>query len=238
MSEFDRMECECDGVAMEAFVACPESNGPFAAVMMFPGATGTGPTFEKNARELASLGYLAIGIDVYEKGADLSTPDKAGQLFMGLLDRPDVLRARTVAWLDAIAARKDVDATRIAAIGYCFGGKCVLELARSGADLRAVVSYHGLLKTHAPAQPGQVKALVAAYCAGRDPYAPMEDFKAFKEEMAAAEVDHHITLFSNAEHSFTDPDHDGIMPGISYDALSHRVSWAGTLALLDFHLSR
>lgn len=237
MAEFDRMECECGGAAMEAFVVRPEGAGPHPTVMMFPGATGTGPTFEKTARELASLGYLAIGINIYEKDADLDSPDKAGQLYMALLDRPEVLRARTVAWLSAVAAREDVDPARIAAIGYCFGGKCVLELARSGADLRAVVSYHGLLKTHAPAQPDQVKALVATYCAGRDPYAPMEDFEAFQKEMAAAEVDHHITLFSNAEHSFTDPDHDGIMPGISYDALSHQVSWAGTLALLDFHLS-
>jgi len=155
---------------------------------------------------------------------------------MEMLDNPQLLRARIVEWFEHVAGRPDVDPDRIAAIGYCFGGKCVLELARSGADLQVVVSYHGLLMTHAPAQTGAVNALVVAYCAGKDPYAPPADFEAFGMEMADAGASHQITLFSDAEHSFTDPDHHGVQPGIAYDPLSHRVSWAGTLALLDFKL--
>lgn len=237
MSEFQTMQCEHDGITMKAFVARPAGDGPFPAVMMFPGATGTGPTFEGRARELAALGYLAIGIDVYGQGADLTSPEAAGREFMALLEAPETLRTRTLAWANAIANRGDVANTRIVALGYCFGGKCVLEMARGGADVLAVIAYHGLLKTHAPARSGEVKALIAAYCAGQDPYAPLEDFDAFRQEMSDAGVNHHVTLFSNAQHSFTDPDHEGIQPGIAYDALSDRVSWAGTLALLD-HILR
>lgn len=237
MSEFASVSCEHEGTLMPGFVAYPKDDGgPFPTVLLFPGATGTGPTFESRARELADLGYLAGGISVYGDDIDLTTPEAAGKAFMALLDTPEILRSRIVAWFEEVARWQDVDAQRMAAIGYCFGGKCVLELARSGADLQAVVSYHGLLTTHAPATGGSVKAEVIAYCAGRDPYAPLEHFDAFRKEMADAEVTHQVTLFSDAEHSFTDPDHDGIQPGISYDALADSVSWAGTLALLEHKL--
>lgn len=235
--DFEIIECEHDGTMMEAFLARPDGDGPHPTVMMFPGATGTGPTFEATARGLARNGYLALGINVYGVDADLSTSEKAGEHFMALLDEPDLLRSRVLAWHASVAARADVDEARMAAIGYCFGGKCVLELARGGADVQAVVSYHGLLKTHAPAQTGGVKAEVVAYCAGQDPYAPMEDFDTFRAEMSEAGVTHQLTLFSDAQHSFTDPDHDGLLPGIAYDALAHRISWAGTLALLDYKLN-
>jgi dienelactone hydrolase len=237
MSDFEPITCEHDGTRMKGFLASPAAaKEELPTVLMFPGATGTGPTFEQTARKLAELGYLAIGINVYDEGADLSTAEAAGKHFMEMLENPDTLRARLVEWFESIAARPDVDSQRMAAIGYCFGGKCVLELARTGADLQVVVSYHGLLTTHAPAQPDGVMAEVVAYCAGRDPYAPIEHFEAFRREMAEAGVKHQLTLFSDAEHSFTDPDHDGTLPGIAYDPQSHRISWAGTLALLDFKL--
>ncbi len=237
MSDFTPISCEHDGVVMEGFMAVPDgAQGPLPAVMMFPGATGTGPTFERTARALAELGYLAIGINVYGRDDDISTAEAAGRHFMTLLENPQLLRARIVEWFEHVASLADADPDRIAAIGYCFGGKCVLELARSGADVKTVVSYHGLLTTHAPAQAGTVMAEVVAYCAGKDPYAPIEHVDQLREELSAAGVRHQITVFSDAEHSFTDPDHHGMQPGIAYDPLAHRISWAGTLALLDFKL--
>ncbi|VWX54488.1 dienelactone hydrolase family protein [Novosphingobium sp. 9U] len=218
---------------LEGFVHAPAHPGPHAAVLLFPGATGAGPSFQKVAQELSTRGYLAIAADMYEVGADISTPQAAGAYFEKVLADPELLRARVVAWFDAVSAREDVDATRIAAIGYCFGGKCVLELARSGAAVACVTSYHGLLKTHAPAQPGMVKAKVAVWSGGDDPYSPVADFDALRAEFDAADVDYQATLFAKAKHSFTDPDHDGMLPGIAYDRLAHQVSWAGTLALLE-----
>jgi dienelactone hydrolase len=239
MSQFEAIRCSHDGVAMDGFLARPAgAKGPLPTVMLFPGAGGTGPTFESNVRALAEMGYLAVAVSVYDSGADLSTPESTGANYVGLLERPELLRARVVEWFEHICAMDEVDEGRLAAIGYCFGGKCVLELARSGADLRTVVSYHGVLPTHAPAQKGAVRAEVVAFCAGRDPFAPMDDYLAFQTELREAEVTHQLTLFSQAQHSFTDPDHEGVAPGIAYDEQYHRISWASTLALLDWHLKR
>ena len=201
--------------------------------MMFPGATGTGPTFRSNARALADLGYIAIEIEMYGRNADISTPEAAGQHFMALLAAPETLRDRVATWFDCVSAIAGVDPGRIAAIGYCFGGKCVLELARSGAQVRAVASYHGLLTTHAPMQPGACKADIAVWSGGCDPFAPVADFDALRTELDAAGARYQMSLLSYAQHSFTDPDHDNIgIEGIAYDALSHRVSWSATLAML------
>ncbi len=185
------------------------------------------------AGDLAKLGYAALATDMFgcAPNADIET---AGACFAELLGQPELLRARIVAWFDTFAALPEVDTDRIAAIGYCFGGLCVLELARSGADVRAVSSFHGLLTTHAPAAAGAIKGEVAAWCGGRDPYAPREQIEAFRAEMAAAGASCQITVFEQAQHSFTDPHADALgRPGIAYDALADRVSWAGTLALLE-----
>ncbi|MDE8652711.1 dienelactone hydrolase family protein [Novosphingobium album (ex Liu et al. 2023)] len=234
MPEFEAMTIDHAGTRLQGFLAHPEGAARGPAVLMFPGATGPGATFCATARELAGLGYLAVGVDMYGADADIATPQAAGVHFAALLEAPDRLRARVVAWFEAVAARGDVDPARVAAIGYCFGGKCVLELARSGADVKAAVAYHGLLTTHAPARPGAVKAQVAVWSGGRDPYAPVAELDALRAELDAAGASYQATLFSYAQHSFTDPDHDTIgLEGIAYHPLAHRVSWAGTLCLLE-----
>jgi dienelactone hydrolase len=219
------------------FAASPAGEGPHPAVLMFPGATGAGASFRKTVQELADLGYLAVGIDMYGVGADISTTQAAGVHFEALLHAPQHLRSRVVAWFDAVCARADVDATRVAAIGYCFGGKCVLELARSGAPVRSVTSFHGLLKTHEPAQAGAFTGHAAIWTGGRDPYVPLEDLATLRDEFDAADIDYQATLFARAQHSFTDPDNDGVAPGIAYDRLAHRTVWVATLALLEHVLA-
>lgn len=229
---FDIVHCTHEGTNLEGFIARPVGAEARPAVLMFPGATGPGPSFHAAAREVAERGYCAIGIDMYGRDADLSSPQAAGAFFAELMARPQAIRERAVAWFEAVRALPGVDADRVAAIGYCFGGKCVLELARSGAAVRCVSSFHGLLTTHAPAQPGVVTARVAFWSGGRDPYAPLADFDGLRAELEAADVDYHATLFSKARHSFTDPDHDGIAEGIAYDLTAHRIAWDGTMALL------
>jgi len=237
MREFERISCSHDGTILDAFIARPDSGeSPLPTVMMFHGGGGIGPTFQTVARALADMGFLAIGVSMYERGADLSTPEGQGKQYMGLRQHPELLRSRVIEWFETVRSLPDVDEDRMAAIGYCFGGQCVLELARSGADVKTVVSYHGILPTHAPAQLGVVTAEVVAFCAGRDPFVPMDDFAAFQKEMIDGGVTHQITFFSDAQHSFTDPDHEGAAPGIAYDPLYHRISWASTLALLDYKL--
>lgn len=237
MQEFETVRCEHNGVQLEGFSLAPDGDGPFPTVLLFPGATGTTEANKARMRELAGQGFLTIATDMYGADSDMSSDEAAGRHFMRLLEDPDLLRARTTVWFEAAARNRLADAERIAAIGYCFGGRCVLELARSGADVKAVVSFHGLLTTHAPAQSGAIRGEVVAYCAGRDPYAPVDHVEMLRRELADAKARHQITLFSEAEHSFTDPDAASHRrDGISYHPLADRLSWEGTLALLNYTL--
>ncbi|MFT4056893.1 MAG: dienelactone hydrolase family protein [Novosphingobium sp.] len=234
---FEPIACNHEGVILEGFAARPRGDGPHAAVLMIPGATGPGPSFEAAVRAIADHGYLAVACSMYERGADMTTPQSAGRYFADLMARPELLRERVVAWFETVRDLPGVDPERVAAIGYCFGGKCVLELARSAAPVRAVSSFHGLLATHAPAEPGTVVPRIAVWTGGRDPYVPRADFEALRAELDHAAADYSATEFAQARHAFTDPDHDGIAEGIAYDAAAHRIAWNGTLALLDVSLA-
>lgn len=223
-----------DGARLCGVLARPAGEGPFPTVLVLHSGVGLQDLYGAKAAELAALGYLAVAPNLFDASVDLARSESFGPAYMELMENPAKLRARLAAWLAAVAARPEVDAARVAAIGYCFGGHCALELARSGADLRAFVSYHGTLKTTAPAQAGAVRGHVAAYCGAEDPYAPMEDVVALRQELEAAGARYSMQVFGGVAHSFTDPQadrHDH--PGIRYDALAAKLSWAGTLALLE-----
>ena len=237
MSDLQPVTCEHEGVKLKGFAAIPQGQGPFPAVLVMHSALGLHHMVQDIARNLAGLGYLAVATDMYGEDADLSAPEKAGEHYMALLGTPERLRARTALWFDTIAARADVDSARIAAIGYCFGGKCVMELARSSRDVKAVVSYHGLLTTHAPARPGDIKGEVVAWCGALDPFGPPEETLAFRQEMVAAGAIWQISEFGKVAHGFTDPKAEGGMPGIEYNAIADKTSWAGTVALLEIVLA-
>jgi dienelactone hydrolase len=229
----DKIEIDHAGAHLVGDYAVPAGTGPFPVVLVMSNAHGLGPQARASARLLAAAGYLAVCTDMYGGGAFHANPANAGDDYLAVMTDRKLLRSRTNAWLEAASALPQADRTRRAAIGYCFGGCCVLELARSGAEVKAVVSYHGILETPLPAEPGAVKALVAVYAGAGDPYAPPATTRALAEEMAAAGAACHITEFGDAMHSFTDPDAHGDIPGIAYNRLAHLVSWAGTLALLN-----
>lgn len=234
MTGFAPLSITHAGRTLAGLVARPAGTGPHPAVLVMHNAMGQGEQVRRSARALADEGYIAIATDMYGGGAFHTDPALAGADIAPLHETPGLLRARVAAWFDAACALDGVNPARVAAIGYCFGGQCVLELARSGADVKAVVSYHGLLGTHAPAREGAIRGVVAVHTGGRDPYAPAADVAALEAEMAAAGANLLLTVYAAAEHGFTDPDSAAIgRPGIAYDALSHRVSWAATLALLD-----
>ena len=234
MTTLEKLTFDHAGKSLTGEVARPEGEGLFPAVPVMANALGLGAQTREAAAALAGLGYLAVATDMFGGAAYLADPSQAGDDYLALMASPGLLRARAVAWFETVAALADVDATRMAAIGYCFGGCCVLELARSGVDVRAVVSYHGILTTLNPAAPGAIKGEVAAYCGGQDPYAPQDSIEGLHRELTAAGASHHITVFAEAKHGFTDTDAQKHgHPGIAYDKVAHRVSWAGTLALLE-----
>ncbi len=223
-----------EGADLIGKLALPQGPGPHPAVLIVHNAHGIGPSMHERAEILAREGYVALAADMYGGGIYYGVPEDAGEPFSNLVSTPGRLRARVNAWYEALKAHPAVDASRVAAIGYCFGGMCVLELARSGADARAIVSYHGILKTAQPAQPGAVKAKVAVYTGGKDPYAPLADVDALRKELIAAGADYQITIFGEAYHSFTDPKAGEMgREGIAYDELADKLSWSGTMTLLN-----
>jgi dienelactone hydrolase len=239
MTELRAMAFDHDGVELVGQIAVPKTPGPHPAVMVMHTALGLDEMMRERVRHLARLGYVAVATDMYGGGVDCRTdPKSAGTLMKDLISPPQRLRARAVAWYEQLKARPEVDPQGVAAMGFCFGGQCVLELARSGADVKAVVSFHGLLSTSMPALPGAVRGQIAIYTGAKDPYAPAEHVMALQQEMAAAGARFQVMVFSEACHAFTDPNAGALdREGIAYDPIADHVSWAGAIALLEATIS-
>jgi dienelactone hydrolase len=203
------------------------------AVLIAHEVNGVGGNVRRRARMLADLGYLALAIDVYGGGRTFEG-DAAVEQMNALRAEPDQLRRRARAGLDALAGLDGVDPARIAAIGYCFGGLTVLELARSGAPLAAAISFHGLLTTERPVGPGEIPAKILACTGARDPLVPLDDVTAFQREMDAADADWQLIVYGRALHSFTNRNViGGTDPRLAYDPSADRQSWAAALLFLD-----
>jgi dienelactone hydrolase len=234
MTSLIPLDYQDGAVSLTGMLARPQGEGPHPAVLVMHNAMGLGVQVRERAEALAARGYVALASDMYG-GAAVFTEGKDAGAHMGpLVADHGKLRARAMAGLDALTAQPGVDTTRVAAIGFCFGGQCVLELARAGAPLKAAVSYHGLLTTQKAAEPGAVKPELVVFTGGKDPYAPAEDVATLRAEMVAAGARWQITEFGDGYHAFTDPDAEAIdAPGLKYDPLLDAISWAATLALLD-----
>lgn len=183
----------------------------------------------KRARMLAELGYTALAVDMYGDGKTAAHPDDAGKFAGELRRNLPLAKARFLAALDFLRRQSTVEAEKIAAIGYCFGGGVVLEMARAGVDLDGVVSFHGSLETANPAGPGNVRAKVLVLNGADDPFVTPEQIAAFKKEMDAAGVDFRFVNYPGAKHSFTNPEADEFgkkfsLP-LAYDREADRKSW-------------
>ena len=182
------------------------------------------------AEQLGDLGYEALAVDMYGAGQTGSSPDEANALMSAALGDVPALEARFEAALDALKARPGVDGSKIAAIGYCFGGAVVLHAARIGLPLAGVASFHGSLGSfHTPA-PGSVKAKILVCHGAADALVPEADVEAFKAEMDAAKADYQFEAYPGALHGFSNPDATANgerygMP-LAYDADADAKSWA------------
>lgn len=180
----------------------------------------------RRAEQLAALGYVAFALDMYGKGKLATTPQDASALASPFYGDAALARGRAAAGLKVLAEQEAVDPKRLAAIGYCFGGRMVLELARSGADLKAVVSFHGSLETKRKADAATLRAKVLVCNGGDDSFVSEEEIAAFVGEMRAAKADWQLIHYGGALHSFTNPEADkrGIQ-GVAYHEAADRRSW-------------
>jgi dienelactone hydrolase len=229
------IDYRCGEINLRGYLALDEGTEKRPGVLLFHEGLGLGEFVMERARQLAGLGYVALAADMFGDRRQASNLQEVATLVGGLRAQPDKLRARGRAALETLAALPQVDAGRLAAIGFCFGGSVVLELARAGAELKAVVSFHGVLTTKLPAQPGLVKASVLVCTGVDDPLAPPEQVADFESEMRIGGVkDWQIIAYGNTLHGFTNPAADGsIMRTALYNEQADRRSWASMKGLFD-----
>lgn len=196
------------------------------AVLIAHAFGGQGAFDTAKAEELARMGYVGIAIDVYGQGIRASGSDEAWVL-MGALDKDRaLLRDRLLASLDAAIEHPMVDQQRIAAIGFCFGGKCVLDLARSGANVRGVASFHGLYDSPAGLSEPEIGSKILVFHGWDDPLAPPQSVQDLATELTRRGADWQVHAFGDTAHSFTNPRAQAPEQGTVYNALSDRRAWA------------
>ncbi len=221
---------ECRG-----FLAYDEAlTGPRPGVLVVHEWWGLNDFAREKARALAELGYVALAVDMYGQGQVVTTVEEAGRLAGQFRGDATLWRERAKAGLDALAAHPRVDPRKIAAIGFCFGGSTVLQMAAAGYDLAAVVSFHGGLAPFAEADAARIKARILVLHGAADTLVPDELVQAFQDSLRKSRADWQIVVYGGAKHSFTNPEADKLnMPGVGYDATTARRAWAQMRALFD-----
>jgi len=227
------VEYKQGGTTLVGYLAYDDGiKGKRPGVLVVHDWTGLGSYVKKRCGELAKLGYVAFGADIYGKGVRPKTHEEAGKVSgMYVKDRA-FLRDRVKAGLAELLKNDMVDPARVAAIGYCFGGAAVLELARSGSDIAGVVTFHGMLANPDPDNAKNIKAKVLVQQGADDPIVDQKQVDAFIDEMRKTKVDWRMDIYGGAVHSFTVPE-AGSDPskGMAYNESADRRSWQ---AMMDF----
>jgi len=219
-------------VSLTGFVTWDDAqSGRRPGVLVFHGGAGLDKHAQDRACRLAALGFVAFAADMY--GDDVrGHRDRILQTITELRDDPVRMRARAQAALDWLVAHSSTDLRR-GAVGYCFGGLVALELARGGADLAAVASIHGSLRTRQPAAPGSIRARVLVCHGALDPHVPMTDLHSFEDEMRNAGADWQVNVYGGALHGFTHDADGPSAPGVAYDAAADARSSAALKYFLN-----
>lgn len=229
------VEYKQGGTVLQGLVAWDDAvKGPRPGVLVVHEWWGHNEHARHQAKRLAAAGYVGFALDLFGKGK-VTTHPKEAQAFMSEAKKdPAVITARFRAALEQLKKDPHVAADQIAAIGYCFGGSVVLDAARSGADLDAAVSFHGMLATENPAQEGKVRARILVFTGVADPFVPMEDVAAFGKEMKAAGANFEVVAYPGVKHAFTNPDAGKAgMDALEYNAEADKKSWDAMLEMFE-----
>jgi dienelactone hydrolase len=228
------VEYDADGTVMVGRLAVPDGEAMRPAVLIAHEGLGLDDYQKERASRFAELGYVAFALDYHGGGKPLGDRDEMMARLGALWENPARTRALAGSGLEVLLAEPRTDASQVAAIGYCFGGALVLELARGGADVKAVVGFHPRLSTVRPQDASNITAKVLVCLGTEDALISVEERLAFEEEMRAGGVDWRMNLYGGAEHSFTHPWAElADLPGIKYHQPSDERSWRAMLDLLD-----
>jgi dienelactone hydrolase len=230
------IEYQDGALKMRGLLAYDDAHaGKRPGILVVHEAWGLGEHAMERAKMLAKEGYVALAADMYGDRRLASDLPQAMELIGELRTDPAKLRQRALSAVTALKAQPNVDTSRLAAIGFCFGGTTVLELARGGADLKGVVSFHGGLQTAAPAGAGAVTPKVLVCTGADDPMIPPVQVSEFEEEMRKAGADWQVIAYGNTVHSFTNPDAGKTvkLDGVAYNAQTDKRSWAAMRSFFD-----
>ena len=225
------------GTTLKGYIAYDDAiKGKRPGVLVVHEWWGNNEYARKRATMLAGLGYTALALDMYGEGKQAHHPDEAAKFSGELAKNLPLAKARFESAMKLLQQQKNVDATNIAALGYCFGGSVVLQMARLGENMKGAVSFHGSLATETPAEPGKVRARIISFTGTADPMIPAEQVAAFKREMEKAGANYKVVTFPGAKHSFTNPAADEYgrefkLP-LAYDAAADKASWDETQSFL------
>ncbi|MDO8262390.1 MAG: dienelactone hydrolase family protein [Gallionella sp.] len=226
-----------NGTVLKGYVAYDDATrGKRPGILVVHEWWGHNEYARMRARMLAERGYTALALDMYGDGKQAHHPDDAQKFSSEVSQNEKLAKARFEAALELIKKEKTVDAANIGAIGYCFGGSVVLNMARAGEPLKAVASFHGGLGAQHPAEPGRVKARIASFTGEDDPFIPAAQVAAFRLEMDKAGVNYKAVTYPGATHAFTNPAADEYgkkfnLP-LAYNAAADKASWDAGLAFL------
>ena len=229
-----------DGTTLIGYFAAPTTDQPVAGVLVAPEWWGRNEYTEQRARELAEHGYAALAIDMYGDKKVTTDSNQAYEWMMQTFEHADTIVERATAALNTLSAQPEVNANLLGAIGFCYGGKVVLDLARSNAPVKAVATFHANLSPKAPAQEGQVQAEILVLHGELDSMVTLDDVASFRAEMHAAKVDHDVIVFEDAKHGFSNPlaDERAKANGVDlgYNEQAEAESLAAMYELLAKHL--
>ena len=229
----ERIEYKHGGAVFEGILAFDDAvTDKRPGILVCQEWWGINEYMESRARQLAELGYVAFALDMYGKGKATTDPNQAGQWSKGVFADYPAMRERAAAGLKVLAERPEVDASRLAAIGYCMGGTVALELARSGLkhteNLRAIVAFHSsTIAAKTPTDNANIKGSVLICHGQADTFVKPDEIPIFHKQMAEAKIDYQFVAYAGAVHAFTNPGADKFgIEGVKYDAKADRRSWA------------
>lgn len=234
MLQAEEIEYKVGDTALRGFMVRDKTQKlPKPCVMIAPDWTGRNDTFCEKAKQLATLGYVGFALDMYGDARIGRTTEDKKALMSPLLQNRNVIAARMQAALKKAADSPWVDENKMAAIGYCFGGLCVLDLARSGADVKGIVSFHGILTAPEITVCEKIRAKILVLHGYEDPMVPPAQVNQFAREMTEKKADWQIHMYGHTQHAFTNPEANDDALGLHYNKNADRRSWLSAELFLN-----